>query len=268
MIKMYINSELPIDENYPESSVYWIHIKGVHTDPRKEGYVGVSVQGTHSRFRAHKSSAKKGSEYPVHRAIRKYGDMIEVTTLVKACPEFCLLMEEMLRPEPCMKGCWNINKGGEKTALGFRHSEETKKFLSKLWLGKKHSEETKQKLRKPKAKGHGEKVSKALKGVKKSESHVASMSKCMKLKHENVSPWENYRALPLAWSLAEEINKYIKDFPSHSTGKIAKNFNLGSRSFVVTICANLKAGWNPLEDAKYLAWLEEYKSKQGEINGA
>lgn len=41
--------------------------------PNRKAYIGLSVNGAQKRFKAHCDSANRGSDYAVHRAIRKYG---------------------------------------------------------------------------------------------------------------------------------------------------------------------------------------------------
>lgn len=144
--------DLPIDSDYPESCVYWIYHEDKHTNPHLEGYIGVSVHGYKIRYTQHKSDALHRSSNPVHNAIRKYGDKMKCVELLKANSEFCLLFEEMMRPEE--KIGYNLAKGGGYAPmLGQRHSEDSKNKMSlahsgeksHMW-GKKHSEEAKIKI--------------------------------------------------------------------------------------------------------------------------
>jgi len=89
--------------------VYWIH-KKEHTKTDTEGYVGIT-KNLNKRKSEHKRSARKGSTYPVHSAIRKYGwSSLKVTVLFSGTLEECKLEEMKLRPNEQIG--WNICAGG------------------------------------------------------------------------------------------------------------------------------------------------------------
>lgn len=173
---MIFAKDLPADEKYPLSSVYWIYNEDKHTDPATGGYVGVCVKGTDHRLKRHLGDAKNGSGLPVHRAIRKYGDKIKVKTLILADPEFCLLLEEMLRPVTQMAGTWNIGSGGRGRMVGWVPSEETRKKIGAAHKGRVQSQESK------------DKRSAAQKGRKLSEEAKKKMSLASKGKSKNLTP--------------------------------------------------------------------------------
>lgn len=93
--------------------VYWIRASH-HTDMFSEGYIGFTSRSVQDRFEDHKIDASTPSrcKYPVRNAIRKYADKIVVETIVEGDTEYCLHIEEKLRPD-CNIG-WNIAKGGGK----------------------------------------------------------------------------------------------------------------------------------------------------------
>ena len=96
------------------------------------------------------------------------------------------------------KNSYNLHNGdGNFTTAGMIMSEDWRQKISKGNTGKKRSTESKEnykranklkaqdpaylkKLRKPKPEGHGEKVSKATKGVAKTPEHKKAMSKARK----------------------------------------------------------------------------------------
>ena len=137
---MILTKDLPIDDKYPKSCVYWIYNTVCHTDPLKSGYVGVCVKGHEHRFKRHKSDTKLGSEYLVHKAMRKYGDSIQCKVLVEADPELCLLMEAMMRPRSNQEGTWNLAAGGESPAIGYVPTLETRQKISAAKTGCKYSD--------------------------------------------------------------------------------------------------------------------------------
>lgn len=159
--------DLPIDEKYPNSCVYWIYHEDKHTDPRKDGYVGVASGGVEARYKKHQYDAAKGSSLVVHRAIRKHGDKIKVKVLLLADPEFCLLVEYALRPLPNMDGSWNIHCGGNLGNLGGKASPETLVKMSEALKGRKLSED------------HIAKISSANRGKVRSEEIKEKMSERM-----------------------------------------------------------------------------------------
>jgi len=89
--------------------VYWIHNK-LQTEPDKDGYIGIT-KNLKKRCREHKRSARKGSSYPVHAAIRKYGwGNLKVEVLFQGTLEECKTKEICLRPKEQIG--WNICAGG------------------------------------------------------------------------------------------------------------------------------------------------------------
>lgn len=215
---LIINGELPKDEKYPLSCVYWIHTPEM-TDPKTQGYIGVSSAGYRTRWSEHKSKARKGSSLVVHNAIRKYHD-IKITELFRASPEFCSMVEHALRPLPCIS--WNLSVGGEKTRCGVSVSEANKLALSVR-----------------------------MKGVPKTPSQKLLMSLSSKQKM-----WENNGACKVAWLNCIEIHKSFKDTSSQTS--VANKFSI-SKSVVFHMYKRFSSGWNPNEDQEYLSWLEEKK---------
>lgn len=88
----------------------------------EQGYVGFTSGSVDRRWREHKSAAKAEQvlNYPVYNAMRKYGDALVVATLLEGPDEYCLEMENKLRPVPNIG--WNISCGGGAPMLGKRHA--------------------------------------------------------------------------------------------------------------------------------------------------
>ena len=107
-------------------AVYWIHLPE-HSDITKEGYVGYSSRDPAVRYLEHvaDSRCKTSKSEILKRAIIKYGDKLICRTLVEGSEEYCLLIENKLRPTRQLG--WNIAIGGGKPPS---------------WLGKKQSEQT------------------------------------------------------------------------------------------------------------------------------
>ena len=122
--------------------VYWIRLPE-HTDNRLEGYIGVyKGQDIKHRWNRHKRDAALGSEYAVHRAIRKYDHLI-YEVLFSGPYEGCLQLEEYWRPN--MHTGWNIHSGGRSCSpmQGRKHTNESKMKMSRTWTGKTRSAESK-----------------------------------------------------------------------------------------------------------------------------
>ena len=116
---------------------YWVYI---HTCPNEKRYVGVTTQ-TKPEYRWQEGRGYRYNDH-FYRAILKYGwDNIthEVFEVDSA--------EEMYRKEVELISFYHSNDpeygynhsvGGEKSSLGYRHSEETRKKMSQSMKGKHH----------------------------------------------------------------------------------------------------------------------------------
>lgn len=112
--------------------------------PSGRGYVGFTARGADRRWLAHVKDAKRGSKYPLHRAIRKYGaesfarSLLErMTTGVGAKRAEQLWIKELGTFGP---GGYNSTAGGEGV-IGLIHSPETRAKMSESSRGKKKSPE-------------------------------------------------------------------------------------------------------------------------------
>jgi len=110
-------------------------------------YIGKTVHTLAQRWPCHVSSAKAGSNYYIHRAIRKYGiDVFEVNEICSAKTEADLLAIERIIIEQFKSNNpqygYNMTEGGEGTS-GIKRSPETITRLKESHLGYKRSEESK-----------------------------------------------------------------------------------------------------------------------------
>jgi group I intron endonuclease len=137
-------------------------------------YVGKTVARLRKRWSNHVHSARNGSFYYLHRAMRKYG--IENFKIEEVCrpPSYELLsaLEKWyigFYKSNDSKFGYNLTTGGEGT-VGYKFSEEQLKKLSLSHLGQSrlHSEETKRKM------------SQAKMGIKLSEEHRKNLSESHK----------------------------------------------------------------------------------------
>lgn len=122
--------------------IYWIK-KSYHTDPKTEGYIGLTSQGIENRFKEHKYNTKN----KLLRNRCKKED-VEIICLHDGLKEKeAKLLEEHYRPTENIG--WNINKGGDlppsrkgkispKSMLKGENRTEKQKLASQ-----KHSEKMK-----------------------------------------------------------------------------------------------------------------------------
>lgn len=114
-------------------------------------YVGLTIQGTGVRYLHHLYEARSGSTFPIHRAIRKYGESnFEVTTIVSIeTQEELKNLEKFyikeLKANNRQFG-YNMTEGGDGT-FGRLHSEETKEKIRQKAIGRIIKEETKERLK-------------------------------------------------------------------------------------------------------------------------
>lgn len=163
----------------------------VHTCPNGKRYVGITT-----RIKPEFRWGKNGENYQYNKhfysAIKKYGwDNIEHEVFEVESEE------EMYRKEVELISFYHSNdpeygynnsSGGEKSSLGCKHSEETRKKMSQSMKGKHHkpfSEETRKKMSESRKKSHSDpevrrKMSEARKGKHYSEETKRKMSQAAK----------------------------------------------------------------------------------------
>lgn len=124
-------------------------------------YIGFTHKTLTKRIIEHKSSAKNGSDYLLHKAIRKYGiDSFKWESLYESFDkEFILFTMEnyfiMENNSYFETGFgYNMTFGGQGGMLGKKHTEQTKdklklarnKRIVEPMLGKTHKESSKEKM--------------------------------------------------------------------------------------------------------------------------
>jgi group I intron endonuclease len=151
-------------------------------------YIGFTQKPLSVRIREHISSSKNGSNYLLHKAIRKYGfysfqwetiyESLEQNSTLNTM-ENHFIMENKSYYETGLG--YNMTFGGQGGMTNKKHTEETKQKLKNSrskrsvepMLGKKHSEETKQKQ------------SLAKKGKKKTEEYKSICSERNKKRYQS-----------------------------------------------------------------------------------
>jgi group I intron endonuclease len=103
-------------------------------------YIGLTVRELRNRWSQHKSDSRKGSPFPLHAAIRKYGeDSFDITVLHHALKDqlAALEIEEIAKCRALLgNGCYNATVGGDGLGSGKDHPA----------YGKPWSEKQRQKL--------------------------------------------------------------------------------------------------------------------------
>lgn len=218
--------------------VYWLKAPH-HTDYETQGYIGVSIKTSNQRYIQHKHAAKRGSELPVHRAIRKYGGL-EVITLYQDTEEMCYLVEGELRP---IYGIgYNAAPGGSiSPTTGVPCKEETKKKIgdanrgeNNAWYGKSGEQHP----------NFGRKASEEEKLRRKLNTNYDR-------------EWMIPRSCKTSWYFAAEIREWLTIRKRRGFKGVAKDFGL-SESAVQKVLRHLTAGWIPEEDHLWKQLRESY----------
>lgn len=109
-------------------------------------YIGKTVCSLKRRWTQHISSAKKQSQYALHRAINKYGaENFDKCVLLIGSQDYLIQMEQAaIERFDSRRNGYNMTVGGEGVSRPC--SPETREKLRQINLGKRHTEETKKKM--------------------------------------------------------------------------------------------------------------------------
>ena len=128
----------------------------IHKFPNKKVYIGITKQDLKKRWKNGKGYNKTSF---VYNAIIKYGwnNIQHIVLFENLTKEEASEKEKeliALYKSNCREYGYNNSIGGEISALGFHHKEETKKIIAEkqrqINLGKHLSDKTKEKIRKAK----------------------------------------------------------------------------------------------------------------------
>lgn len=127
------------------ASVYWAHLPE-HTDMLTQGYIGFTAISVKARRRTHlqESLTESCGHYPFYRALKKYRRKIIFELILVGDDDYCLLMEQRLRPTRQIG--WNISAGGGAPNLGNVHTLETRKKMSIAAKGRPKTDQWKNKM--------------------------------------------------------------------------------------------------------------------------
>lgn len=218
--------------------VYWIHLD-THSDILTEGYIGITSKTPSVRFNEHKCAAKS-SDSIIHRAIRKYGKQLKISTLLEGSLDYCLSIEETLRPTENIG--WNMAIGG---LSGTPHTIETRLKISEaqksLWTPERR-----------------EYFSKMKKGLPLSVKTIAAQKEKRKL----TPSWLEAKADKDFWTMADVFYEFFKENSNRSRRVFASEFDIPASKFQV-ILKKFKNNWNPLQDESWIEWSNNYKLNKG-----
>lgn len=258
------------------AEVYWIHSSD-HTDMFSQGYIGVTSKTAQERYAEHIRASRvvnSKSSY-LYNVMRKVGpENLIVKTILISDEEYAYDIENKLRPTKSIG--WNISIGGSKppSKLGFKHSDESKEKISKIWKGKtrskesverssatragfRHSEETKEQFRlnnlgKKQSQETIDKRLEKVRGQTRTEEEKIKMSEA----RLNILPWFRKPTPYAAWSLAEEVRVLWES--GLSAYKIGKKYDI-SASVVRSMFKLFVSNWVPTNDER---WLSEFKQQE------
>lgn len=258
--------------------VYWIRLPE-HSDIFSEGYVGFTSKTVSERYKSHKTDSKRDrySHIPFYKAMNKYKELLIVETICEGSNDYCLMIENKLRPSPNLG--WNLLVGGAKGSLGTKASEETRRKQSESrkgernhFYGKKHSEATKALMKiknsRPVSEETRKKLSEIRKGKKLNLSPEQRKARSERSKNQKMTEAARKKMSEKAkgkyvawrhsvagwwWLIAEDIHDFILNNQGSRKSEIFKNFNIPPNSGH-KILEKLLGGWNPYEDEEYQKW--------------
>lgn len=234
------------------AEVYWIHLPE-HSDVFTQGYVGVTRNTAEFRFKQHKQEAERRKEYErwtLTRAINKYGDRLQVSTLLISDENYCYEVEFKLRPDSRIG--WNMAPGGQRPIRDeSKYGAEWRDKLRQCNLGKSHSEET----------------LKLLSDISKSrwedEEFVSRMKEIIKerrVSKESTPRFWKFREVPLI-EISDKILNVFDEDDSLTSPEILNILSLEdnnrNRVGVIKILRRYLGGWDARKDPY---WLRDFKN--------
>jgi hypothetical protein len=196
-------------------------------------YVGIGK----TKYRAY---SKSGRNKHWHNVVNKVGYSVEIIEDNILIENAFVMEKELIEKYGKISSggsLVNITNGGEFNDYwtGKKHTEKTKKLMSKAHNGKKFSSESITKMKKPKSLQHCENISKGRIGMKFSETHIKNLSNSLKGKP--------------AWNKGDSLSNEVKLKISNSLigNKNAKSIKV----FQYNLNGILIKEWKKLSDIKY-----------------
>lgn len=173
-------------------------------------YVGITSKTLPVRWSQHKWSSENGSEYHLHRAMRKYGvDDFEISAIASASDfESLNKLEsvEIERRSTKSPHGYNMTNGGDGIR-GFQHSDETRAKIRSAHSGKTLSD------------SHKAALLKAITGRKMNDAHRLALSSRVVTDEEREARRE--RAMGNTWAKGAVRTEAQKDaVRKSSTGRV------------------------------------------------
>jgi len=231
-----------------KASVYWIRLPK-HVDPYKEGYIGFTSTSIEERFKRHVKSAKHGSDYIIHKAIRKYGeDSLTVDTLFEGTIQEAY--DEELKYRPKIWTGWNICAGGKGG---------NSPFIKSLWADpemREHLEECgrKRMLTQWECEEYRKEIAQMTTDTWKDEEtrrkRVEGISRGSYQRYERDGPWANPRTKKETWKNADKL---IETWEANGKpgSHVLSRLTGYTVSSLQVIVKYFQSGWHPLEDDRW-----------------
>lgn len=137
-------------------------------------YIGITNQGSGTRYRHHWYEARIGDPCPIHKSMAKYGEENFTLEIIDFADTYDELKEKekfyikKFNSTDRSIG-YNLTEGGDGT-FGRLHSEETKEKIRQKALGRKASDETKKKMSAIRKEKCSEKMREHLKEISRKNS--------------------------------------------------------------------------------------------------
>lgn len=219
-----------------------------------EGYIGFTSADSSKRWCEHVFDSGRNSQYPIHRAIRKYGKDLEFKVICIGSAEYCLEIERKLRPSRNIG--WNVCVGGGAPGLGRILTAEHRAAVSRAQKGRIRTAEERLKVslastgRFPSAEIRAKLSASAKAKVFKPE-HKKNISMAKRGIPSTNGAWMHPRADHGKWRLAGQFHDLYK----YGFGRIPSSTMLGYNGDAFKqIVKRIQSGWNPWEDAEYSNW--------------
>lgn len=202
----------------------------------KKVYIGMTIRPIGIRWSQHLYSSKN-SECYLYRSMRKYGiDNFEIKTLLDEIKSFSKLKElekQYIKKYNSFEDGYNLTLGGEGM-LGYKHTEDHKKYISEVLTGLKRTPKQNERNRQAglgvkQSKETIEKRMKYVRGVPKSESHRRKLAKILDENRFIAYGKEHPRSVAIA-QIDIKTNEVIEFFDTIAEAEISLHLKQGNGS--------------------------------------
>lgn len=174
-------------------------------------YIGQTTQTLSKRWIQHKYNARTGSNYPLHLDINTYGeDMFEVSIVEEVNKDDLgyFEMQYISEWDTIYPNGYNITRGG-KGVLGYKHTDESKSFL------RDNTTKVLRSLTEEQRELRFSKISKALKGVPKTDAHKKALSETRKRLFKDGKLTPPNKGIPMSDEQKLKLRAAMLGKPSH-----------------------------------------------------